>query len=99
MTIAEALRRFRKDHDLKQQDVADALGIKAQSYRVYEVNVKPSAEIIKRIADAFDVSADYLLGRIDTPKFKSQSQENMDIELVQAAMDLLGKALKHKTTD
>ena len=92
MTIAESLKRFRKDYGLTQQQVADALGIKPQSYRVYEVNVKPSAEIIKRIADAFDVSTDYLLGRMDTPKFKSR--ESMNVELVQAAMDLLGKALK-----
>jgi len=97
MTIAESLRRFRTEHKLTQSDVAKALGVTPQAYRVYEANVKPSAEIIKRIADAFDVSTDYLLGRIDTPKFKSR--ESMNVELVQAAMDLLGKALKRNPAE
>ena len=68
MTIAESLRRFRKAFNLKQKDVADALGVKQPTYQVYEAKSIPSAAIIIKLADAYDVSADYLLGRSDEPR-------------------------------
>lgn len=68
MTIAESLRRFRKDFNLKQKDVADTLGLKQPTYQVYEAKSIPSAAIIIKLADAYDVSTDYLLGRSDEPR-------------------------------
>lgn len=68
MEIHEALKRFRKENNLTQKAVADTLGIKVPAYQRYEYgSVKPSAQIIKDIANAFNVSADYLLGRTDQP--------------------------------
>lgn len=85
MTIAESLKRFRDMRGLTQKDIADVLGIKPQSYRVYEINVKPSAEVIKKIATTFDVSTDYLLGLIDTPRPLSGIDSSN--EVIQAAID------------
>lgn len=68
MTIAESLKRFRKEFNLKQKDVADTLGVKQPTYNVYESKSIPSAAIIIKIADAYDVSTDYLLGRSDEPR-------------------------------
>lgn len=68
MTIAESLKRFRKEFNLSQKQVAQTLGIKQPSYQIYEANTKPSAEVIKRIAVAFRVSADYLLGISNEPR-------------------------------
>ena len=68
MTIAESLRRFRKEFKLSQKQVADTLGIKQPSYQIYESKTKPSAEVIIKLADAFDVTTDYLLGRSDEPR-------------------------------
>ena len=68
MTIAESLRRFRKTFNLKQKDVADTLGVKQPTYQVYEAKSIPSAAVIIKLADAYDVSADYLLGRSDEPR-------------------------------
>ena len=68
MTIAESLRRFRKDFNLKQKDVADTLGVKQPTYQVYEAKSIPSAAIIIKLADAYNVSTDYLLGRSDEPR-------------------------------
>lgn len=68
MEIHEALKRFRKENNLTQKAVADTLGIKVPAYQRYEYgSVKPAAQIIKDIANAFNVSADYLLGRTDKP--------------------------------
>ena len=67
MTVAESFKRFRKSRGLTQQQIADALKIHKQVYQRYEYGRSPSADVIIRIADAFDVSADYLLGRTDDP--------------------------------
>ena len=68
MTIAESLKRFRKEFNLKQKDVADTLGVKQPTYNVYESKSVPSAAIILKLADAYNVSTDYLLGRSDEPR-------------------------------
>lgn len=71
MTIAKALKRFRKEFRLSQRDVADVWGVTPQAYQIYERDtdpVIPSAEVLKKIAVAFDVSADYLLGLSDAPR-------------------------------
>lgn len=67
MTIAESLKRFRQEFKLKQKDLAQALGISQQAYQVYEKQSAPSAKIILKLANTYDVSADYLLGRSDEP--------------------------------
>ena len=71
MTIAKALKRFRKEFRLSQRDVADVWGVTPQAYQIYERDtdpVIPSAEVLKKIAVAFNVSADYLLGLSDEPR-------------------------------
>lgn len=77
MTIAESLKRFRKEYNLYQKDVAEKLGVTPQAYQVYEKNVTPSAEVIVKIADAFNVSTDYLLGRIDKPRHEEYDEEEI----------------------
>ena len=67
MNINESLRRFRKDFKLTQDEVAKVLGTSKQAYYRYEKDVIPSAEIIKKIAIAFKVSTDYLLGLTNIP--------------------------------
>lgn len=69
MTVADALKRFRAELGLSQADVAGKLGMAQQSYYRYESGRNlPSVPTIIKLADAFDVSADYLLGLRDTPK-------------------------------
>ena len=68
MTVAEALKRFRKTFHLTQKDVAEKLGITQQSYQVYEGKSVPTATVLIKLADAYDVSVDYLIGRSDMPK-------------------------------
>lgn len=69
MTVADALKRFRAELGLSQSDVAEKIGIFPQSYYRYESGkYLPSLPMIIKMADAFDVSTDYLLGRRDTPK-------------------------------
>ena len=58
------LRGLRQSSGCTQQDVAQKLGIAYQSYQAYERGVAlPTLKNFVAIADLFDVSLDYLLGR------------------------------------
>lgn len=63
--FSERIRSERQRLGKKQAEVADFLGIPVQNYSTYENNREPSYDTLCRIADCFDVSVDYLLGRID----------------------------------
>ncbi|GGK32982.1 transcriptional regulator [Caldalkalibacillus thermarum] len=68
MTFAERLKKLRKNHDLTQQKLADHLGLKRPTYAKYETGEnQPDPDTLKKIADFFNVSVDYLLGRTDDP--------------------------------
>lgn len=57
------LKQIRKQHNMTQQEVADALGCSSIVYGRYETGKRqPSADVLIRLADVFDVSIDYLLG-------------------------------------
>ena len=65
------LRRIydlREDRDFTQKKVAEYLGMHPNVYRRYEKGVRnfPLEAIIK-LADFYNVSTDYLLGRTDDP--------------------------------
>lgn len=62
------LRDLREDHDKTQQDIADILGTSQTMYARYEwgANELPLRHLLK-LADYYGVSADYLLGRSNTP--------------------------------
>lgn len=66
--LAQRLLLLRKEKHLRQEDVADAVGISFNSYRRYEKNERePMAPTIAALADFYGVSADYLLGRTEQP--------------------------------
>ncbi len=58
------LREERKNYGYTQSQMAQLLKIKQPSYIRYENGTsEPSLETLVAIADIFDVSVDYLLGR------------------------------------
>ena len=66
--ISKRLRQLRAEQQKTQLDVAKAIGIADAAYRKYELGSRsPGAEKLLLLADYFNVSADYLLGRTDKP--------------------------------
>ena len=64
--LAERLRLLRKEKSLRQADVAEALGLSSVGYQRYEASERdPTAPVIVAIADFYQVSTDFLLGRKD----------------------------------
>lgn len=62
----ETIRNLRIDRGYTQQQIADYLHIKQNTYSQYEIGVlNYPIESIMRLADFYGVSVDYLLGRTD----------------------------------
>lgn len=60
----ENIRNLREDHDKTQREMADYLNIKQTTYSKYELGkINVPIEMLIKIADYYDVSLDYLVGR------------------------------------
>lgn len=67
-TFSERLLQCRKTAELSQKSLADALGVSDAAVTMMEKSRRsPSFEILCALADYFDVSLDYLVGRSDDP--------------------------------
>lgn len=57
------LRQLRKDRKLTQQQLAELIGVKNSVISFYEVGERtPSPDVLRKLALALHVTADYLLG-------------------------------------
>ena len=77
------IRDLREDRDLRQIDVANATGIDQKTLSNYETGkTNPDSFAIIRLAEFFDVSADYLLGREseDSKKINNIKKRLLDIQ-------------------
>lgn len=69
MTFSERIIQIKRDKKLLQKDIATAIGITIRNYQRYEKGeAQPTLPVLLRLADYFDVSIDYLVGRTDNPK-------------------------------
>lgn len=67
--VYHRIRDLRVDHDLKQQQVAEYLGMSQTGYSKYEVGTNDiPTQILVKLAQLYDVSIDYLLGETDQPQ-------------------------------
>ncbi|RCX08679.1 helix-turn-helix protein [Anaerobacterium chartisolvens] len=75
MSFGEILKQLRKENNVKQKDLAKHLNFTREAISNYETNRKePEFDTIKRIAEFFNVSIDFLLGHTDirTPVDKKE---------------------------
>lgn len=67
--LAKRLLKLRSERKLSRREVAASTGMTERTYQRYEnAERDPSAPTLLALADYFDVTADYLLGRTDEPK-------------------------------
>lgn len=67
--LYERIRNFREDRDLTQKQVAEMLGMSQTGYSKYEtVENDIPTQILIKLADYYNTTTDYLLGRTDNPK-------------------------------
>ena len=67
--FSERLKALRDDKNLSQKAVSDTLDIALRTYQRYEYGERePNLKTALILANFFDVSIDYLVGRTDNPK-------------------------------
>lgn len=65
----EILKKLRKSKNITQKQLAEMIGASERGIQNYELGLRfPTCEILVLIADYFEVSTDYLLGRTDNPE-------------------------------
>ena len=65
----ERMKDLREDHDLTQSDIAELLGTTRQQISKWEIGAQMmGVDKYIKLAKYYNVSVDYLLGLIDTPK-------------------------------
>ncbi|WP_438491062.1 helix-turn-helix domain-containing protein [Paenibacillus sp. IHBB 3054] len=72
--FSSRLFELRKNSHLTQNEISKKLGIARTTYASYEQgNREPDLQTLEKIADYFDVDADFLLGRSDERKKELES--------------------------
>ena len=62
--LFENIRNLREDNDKKQIELAEYLNIQQTTYSKYELGkINIPIEVFIKLADYYDVSIDYLVGR------------------------------------
>ncbi len=74
--LNERLKLLREERDLKQKDMAKYLDITPSAYGYYEQGERePDLKTLNRLADYFNVTIDYLLGRSDIRNYKELEEK------------------------
>lgn len=69
VVFPERLKAARDLRELSQSQLADRAGLQASAVSHFETGSrKPSFDNLRRLADALDVTTDYLLGRVKESK-------------------------------
>lgn len=86
--ISKMLADTRKQRNLTMKEVAEAIGMKPDTYRNYESGrLEPNLATLSKLADFYHVSTDYLLGR------NTEEQSALDELAGQFNMSLLEKKI------
>ncbi len=69
MLLNERLKELRTKNNIQQKDLAEKMNVDTRTFRKYESGeLTPKLKTIIALADYFDISLDYLVGRTDDPE-------------------------------
>jgi transcriptional regulator with XRE-family HTH domain len=85
MELGKRIQELRKKAGLSQTDLAQKINISYTQMSRYEVkNVQPPADVLKKIADVFGVSVDYLISGDSEEKAKATLKDTKLLQLFKA---------------
>nr|BDD46661.1 hypothetical protein 4 [Bacillales bacterium] len=94
--LGKRIKKLREKQNIFQKRLATALGISNVQLSRYESgDRKPDPETITAIANFFDVSTDYLLGRTDIPEPTTHTVAGQEIELTPEEAKVFQEMKKH----
>lgn len=93
MDIGDRIRKLREKNNLSQLELAKKLQISNSTLSQYESGARtPSDDIKLKIADFFDVSTDYLLGKTDNPRLTAKNERDVAKKIEELQQDLESQA-------
>ncbi|MDA3973254.1 helix-turn-helix domain-containing protein [Enterococcus thailandicus] len=67
------IKELRNQHGLTQSELAKKMNVSQQTIGSWEVGrAEPNSDALNKLADLFDVTTDYLLGRNQTPDWANE---------------------------
>lgn len=82
MSFPDILKNLRKRDNINQFELARAIGVSRSAVGMYESGKRePDFETMETIADYFNVSMDYLLGRTDNPEINKSNEKTHIIKI------------------
>tara|TARA_Y100000588_G_C13552112_1_gene626657 strand:+ start:142 stop:450 length:309 start_codon:yes stop_codon:yes gene_type:complete len=101
--FGERLKQLRKENKMLQKDLADLLKVSSSTIGMYERNQRdPDTSTLRYLADYFNVSVDFLLGRTDHRQVFSGVSENeesylegLDAEQIKAVKNMINAFKKN----
>ncbi|MEK4185617.1 helix-turn-helix domain-containing protein [Paenibacillus sp. FSL L8-0494] len=95
MLLGDRLSELRKNKKETQEQTAKNLGLTRSAYSQYELNTRsPDQETLKKMANYFNQSIDYLLGR-DTKESEPNSlPEEVILKVISQAEEDFGVSLR-----
>ncbi len=96
--FGKRLKELRKEHGYTIEQFADMVGISKSTLGYYENDKRmPDIEILARIANVLNVSADYLIGRTNTTAQKGKMKTVCEFTgLSDSAAEFLAQLVKDK---
>ncbi|EGO5178532.1 helix-turn-helix domain-containing protein [Enterococcus faecalis] len=79
MDLYEKIKLLASEKKMSIRQLEEALGFGNGVINRWRKNT-PGSDKLKKVADYFDVSTDYLLGRTNTPSLKSVDKNQMTVE-------------------
>ncbi|CUR42461.1 Transcriptional regulator [Limosilactobacillus reuteri] len=81
--IGNTIRELRKEKKMSQSELGKFIGVSQTTVTAWETGrAEPSSTFVSKLADLFNVSTDYLLGRSDSkkePYYELTEKEKNDI--------------------
>lgn len=93
--LADRLKELRRELAISQRELAETLKLSPSTIAMYETGQRePDSKVLDQLADLFNVSLDYLVGRSDVRQPQPDSQP-VDIDRILAEHNILfeGKPL------
>lgn len=90
--FAQRLAQLRQEKGIYQKDIAKHLGITTSAYGFYEQNKRqPDQSTLQSLADFFNVSVDYLLGRANERRPGADIKAIDDPEVIDFMKTVVGE--------
>jgi transcriptional regulator with XRE-family HTH domain len=96
MSFGRRIKQLREEKGVRQEDIGNLFSVSKSAVSQWENDIRtPDMDIIIKLADFFDVSTDYLLGRTNDPSLSDTQHVNDDEAL--EYLDELHKRPEMKT--